>query len=97
MGKTKGWSFNGISPALGPYKIVDGKAFFGVTGINPEMGNPPENYAYTGVEDLDTYKDSMTFKGITDKVEGFTTVQVGVDQGLTGISGEYFTNKKHEF
>jgi hypothetical protein len=97
VANSKGWTFNGISPALGAYKIVSNNVTYGVTGTIAEMGNPPENYAYTGVADLDIHKDTQTFAGVSEKFEGYNITQVGVSQGLTGIQGSAFTNTKHGF
>lgn len=99
MAKSKGWTFNGISPAIGAYKIVNTNEVYGATGIFEEMGNPPENYTYTGVKDLDTYKDLQTFAGITGKYIGYDVTFVGFEQGITGIQGftGSFNNKKHGF
>jgi hypothetical protein len=87
---SKGWTFNGISPVLGAYKLVNTTEILGATGVIAEMGTPPEDYTFTGVDDLDTYKDSQTFAGITGKYGGYSVTQVGSQFGLTGIAG--FTN-----
>ena len=70
---------------------------YGQTGIFEEMGNPPENYTYTGIADPDTYKDTQTFMGVTGKYVGYDVTQTGVSLGMTGIQGSSFTNNKHEF
>jgi hypothetical protein len=99
VAKSKGWTFNGISPALGAYKIVNTTEVYGATGVVAEMGNPPENYNFTGVSDLDTYKDYQTFAGITGKYQGYDVAPVGIQQGITGIQGftGSFNNLKHGF
>ena len=99
MAKSKGWTFNGISPALGAYKIVNTTDVYGATGVVSEMGNPPEDLLYTGIEDLDTYKDQQTYVPVTGKYQGYDVVQTGVSLGLTGIQGftGSFNNTKHEF
>jgi len=99
VAKYKGWTFNGISPAIGAYKIVNTTDVHGATGLFEEMGNPPENYTYTGVADLDIHKDTQTFAGITGKYIGYDVTQVGVELGVTGIQGftGSFNNIKHRF
>ena len=96
---SKGWTFNGISPAIGAYKIVNTHKIYGATGIDPEMGNPPENYTYTGPAGLETYHDNKTFLGITGKFKGYNVLSIQESLGLTGIGGftGNFNNIKHGF
>ena len=99
MAKIKGWTFNGISPAIGAYKVTNNAEVYGQTGLFEEMGNPPENYTYTGIRDLDIHKDTQTFMGVTGKYIGYDVTQVGTHLGLTGIQGftGSFNNIKHGF
>lgn len=99
MTKSKGWTFNGISPAIGAYKVTNITEVYGQTGIVAEMGNPPADYTYTGIADPDTYKDTQTFMGVTGNYEGYDVAQVDAQQGLTGIQGftGSFNNTKHGF
>ena len=96
MAKAKGWTFNGISPVFGAYKTVNTIDVYGTTGLISEMGNPPEQYTYTGIEDLDIHKDTQTFVGVKSKYQGYDVVQVGSSFGLTGLHG-ISNNIKHGF
>lgn len=97
MAQAVSWVFNGISPALGAYKITNKSSVYGTPTVDTDMGVPPESPVYDGVPNLNFREDTMTYKDLGMPNKGYNITQVESSTVISDIHSGNFNNKKHGF